>query len=173
MPAGEVTLNGEEARKFATYRYLTSDFGHAKRQQQLIWAIRNQAKAWTSYPRPSALERAFRDVQDGPRRAGRAATGALRPRAGLDEGHRCVDARRSPAVPDAGGHVGSDHQGQGELERKLGEMFTSRPLAELGKTNGKCPPPPPGFTVPAARPTARPTETLKPSTDFAKRGGLP
>ena len=64
LPAGEVTLNGEEARKFATYRYLTSDFGRAQRQQQLIWAIRNQAEEPEHRaPHPAALERAFRDVQ--------------------------------------------------------------------------------------------------------------
>jgi polyisoprenyl-teichoic acid--peptidoglycan teichoic acid transferase len=43
LPAGDITLDGDEARKFATYRYVTSDFGRTRRQQQLIWAIRNRA----------------------------------------------------------------------------------------------------------------------------------
>ena len=43
LPAGEVLLDGANAKKFVTYRYLQSDFGRARRQQQLIWAIRNQA----------------------------------------------------------------------------------------------------------------------------------
>jgi LCP family protein required for cell wall assembly len=43
LPAGPVYLNGADARKFATFRYMTTDFGRTQRQQQLIWAIRNRA----------------------------------------------------------------------------------------------------------------------------------
>ncbi len=45
---------------------------------------------------------------------------------------------------------------QASLKKRLGEMFSSKPLADLGKVNGKCPAPPPGFTVPAPRPTPKP-----------------
>jgi len=41
LPAGDVFLDGKTAKKFVTYRYLSSDFSRARRQQQLIWALRN------------------------------------------------------------------------------------------------------------------------------------
>jgi polyisoprenyl-teichoic acid--peptidoglycan teichoic acid transferase len=43
LPAGSIMLDGEMAKKFATYRYVTTDFGRTQRQQQLIWAIRTRA----------------------------------------------------------------------------------------------------------------------------------
>ena len=44
------------------------------------------------------------------------------------------------------------------LNKRLGEMFTAKPLADLGKSNGKCPPAPPGFKQlpPAATATPKP-----------------
>ena len=41
------------AKKFATYRYVTTDFGRTQRQQQLIWAIRNRAAAGEHHRAPS------------------------------------------------------------------------------------------------------------------------
>jgi LCP family protein required for cell wall assembly len=43
LPAGDNVLDGVSAKKFATYRYLSNDFSRVRRQQQLIWAIRNRA----------------------------------------------------------------------------------------------------------------------------------
>ena len=43
LPAGDNLLNGIDAKKFATYRYLSNDFSRIRRQQQLLWAIRNRA----------------------------------------------------------------------------------------------------------------------------------
>ncbi|HSN77981.1 MAG TPA: LCP family protein, partial [Anaerolineae bacterium] len=37
LPAGPVQLDGVTAKKFATYRYVQTDFGRTQRQQQLIW----------------------------------------------------------------------------------------------------------------------------------------
>ncbi len=62
LPAGTVWLNGDDARKFATYRYVTSDFGRIQRQQQLIWAIRNRALQADVLPRIPELWRAFSDM---------------------------------------------------------------------------------------------------------------
>lgn len=62
LPAGQVLLNGDAARKFATYRYITSDFGRIQRQQQLIWAIRNRALQANIIPRIPELWRAFADM---------------------------------------------------------------------------------------------------------------
>lgn len=43
LPAGENTLDGDKALCFARARYQTSDFERAKRQQQVISAIKKQA----------------------------------------------------------------------------------------------------------------------------------
>ena len=59
LPAGEVLLDGANAKKFVTYRYLQSDFGRVRRQQQLIWAIRNQATKIDLIPRIPELWKAF------------------------------------------------------------------------------------------------------------------
>lgn len=62
LPAGQVWLNGDAARKFATYRYVTSDFGRIQRQQQLIWAIRNRALQSNIIPRIPELWKAFSNM---------------------------------------------------------------------------------------------------------------
>lgn len=51
LPAGKVHLNGADARKFVTWRYLTSDFGRSSRQQQLIWALIKRAREVNLLPR--------------------------------------------------------------------------------------------------------------------------
>ena len=158
LPAGAVTLNGEEARKFATYRYLTSDFGRAQRQQQLIWAIRNQAENLNIVPRVPQLWTAL----SGTFKTDLGILDVLRlVRFGLAlDSTKITGASMSDVVQPyrtKGGASVLIVKDRASLNRKLGEMFTSRPLAELGKTNGKCPAPPAGFTVPAARPTVRPT----------------
>ena len=43
LPAGKHHLNGEEALKFATYRYRTADWGRARRQQAVMAAIKEQS----------------------------------------------------------------------------------------------------------------------------------
>jgi LCP family protein required for cell wall assembly len=62
LPAGQVSLDGQSAKKFATYRYVSTDFGRARRQQQLIWAIRNRALGIDVIPRIPALWSALRDT---------------------------------------------------------------------------------------------------------------
>lgn len=62
LPAGQTLLDGEAARKFATYRYVTSDFGRIQRQQQLIWAIRNRTLQGNIIARIPELWRAFSDM---------------------------------------------------------------------------------------------------------------
>ncbi len=164
LPAGEVKLNGEQARKFATYRYLTSDFGRAKRQQQLIWALRNQAESINILPRIpqlwSALAGTFSTdlgVLDVLRLA----------RFGLQlDSTKVTGTALAPDVikpyRTKGGASVLVIKDQASLKQRLGEIFTAKPLADLGKTTGKCPAPPPGFTVPAARPTAKPSATVAP-----------
>jgi anionic cell wall polymer biosynthesis LytR-Cps2A-Psr (LCP) family protein len=43
LPAGDVTLDGESAYWFARLRIRESDIGRARRQRQLLWALRTQA----------------------------------------------------------------------------------------------------------------------------------
>jgi anionic cell wall polymer biosynthesis LytR-Cps2A-Psr (LCP) family protein len=62
LPAGDVTLNGDEARKFVTYRHVTNDFGRSQRQQQLIWALRNRALEINLLPRLPQLLTAMSDL---------------------------------------------------------------------------------------------------------------
>ena len=77
LPAGEVFLNGEDAKKFATFRYNSNDFYRGKRQQQLIWAIRNRALQLNAIPKiPELWSAAGPDIQDRSERAGYCAPGA-------------------------------------------------------------------------------------------------
>lgn len=59
LPAGEVFLDGAAAKKFATFRYNSNDFSRARRQQQLIWAIRDRALQLDAIPRIPELWRAL------------------------------------------------------------------------------------------------------------------
>jgi polyisoprenyl-teichoic acid--peptidoglycan teichoic acid transferase len=62
LPAGDVTLSGDEARKFVTYRHVTTDFGRSQRQQQMIWALRNKALQVNLLPRLPQLLSAMSDL---------------------------------------------------------------------------------------------------------------
>lgn len=62
LPAGENWLNGENARRFATFRYYSSDFDRARRQQMLLWALRDRALQINVIPRLPELWAAFRDT---------------------------------------------------------------------------------------------------------------
>jgi LCP family protein required for cell wall assembly len=158
LPAGMVTLNGAEARKFATYRYLTSDFGRAQRQQQLIWAIRDRARSSDILPRIPQLWTALGS--------------AIKSDLGILDVLRLVrfglllDASNvtgAALAPDVvvpyttkGGAAVLVIKDRTSLNRRLGEVFTAKPLAQLGKGSGQCPTPPAGFRVPQPRPTATP-----------------
>ena len=61
LPVGPVLLDGASTKKFATYRYATSDFGRAARQQQLIWAIRDRALQLDVIPRIPELWKVLSD----------------------------------------------------------------------------------------------------------------
>lgn len=167
LPAGEVKLNGEDARKFATYRYLTTDFGRAQRQQQLIWAIRNRAKSLDILPRIPALWSAL----SGTFSSDLNVIDVLRlARFGLNlDASKVTGAALAPDVikpyTTKGGAAVLVIKDKASLDKRLSEMFTAKPLADLGKTNGKCPAAPAGFKVPVAQPTAKvpaPTQMVSP-----------
>jgi anionic cell wall polymer biosynthesis LytR-Cps2A-Psr (LCP) family protein len=157
LPAGDVLLDGPAAKKFVTYRYLQSDFGRARRQQQLIWAIRNQALKISLIPKIPALWKAFAsafetdlsllDVID-------------LARFGLDlkpENVRgtALDHDVVKSFVTSGGAAVLVIKDPPSLAARLEEIFASKPLAELGKNaSGKCPPPPSGFAKPASTPAS-------------------
>jgi len=62
LPAGPVQLDGVTAKKFATYRYVQTDFGRTRRQQQLIWAIRNRVLQANLLPKIPVLWSALSDT---------------------------------------------------------------------------------------------------------------
>ena len=148
LPAGKVLLNGADAKKFATYRYIQSDFGRVRRQQQLIWAIRNRALKGDVLPRIpelwTALSSTFTtdlNLIDIIRLSGVGIR--LQPQnvhaMNLDkevvmdyttsEGWQVLALRSDEA-----------------LKAKLAQLFAARALAEVGKAEaGGCPAPPPGF----------------------------
>ncbi len=166
LPAGPVVLDGEAARKFATYRYVTSDFGRARRQQQLIWAIRDRALQLDIIPRIPELWQAFSAMFNtdlGLLDIVRLATfgAGLRP----ESVHGVVlddDVMAYHITPEgAWVLVIADYEG---IAARKAQIFAQRPLASLNvsEAGGECPPPPtpaPTFTPtpPAAQePTATP-----------------
>lgn len=148
LPAGQVWLDGDAARKFATYRYVTSDFGRIRRQQQLIWAIRNRALQANIIPRIPELWQAFSDmfttdlsVVDVIRLAGfgiKLKPGDVH---GMLLGYnvlRDYTTERGEMVL-----IVSD---QADLAAVKEQLFLGKPLEQLGRSeSGKpteCPPPP-------------------------------
>jgi len=181
LPAGAVLLDGESAKKFATYRYATTDFGRAQRQQQLIWAIRDRALQVDILPRIPELWRAFADMfttdlglLDIVKLAGFGA--ALKP----ENVHGTVlgaDVMEYYITPEgAWVLVIADHEG---IAAKKAQLFTERLLATLNISDaaGGCPPaptPPPTFTptpaagdAPAHTPTPESTPSAPPATPTA------
>ena len=148
LPAGKVTLNGDDARKFVTYRHVTTDFGRSQRQQQMIWALRNRALEINLLPRLPELLGAMSDLYttdlnliDIARLAQFAA--GLNPSdvRGFQIGMNVL----SEKVTDSGEWVLvlSDPAALAAEKEKL---FLQRPLETLGKNaSGKeCPAPPEG-----------------------------
>jgi LCP family protein required for cell wall assembly len=162
LPAGDILLDGATAKKFVTYRYLTNDSGRARRQQQLIWAIRERALQLDMVPKIPELWRALSDVfstdlslLDILRLARMGASlqpGELR---GLVLGMQVMENYITPS----GGWV-LVIRDRAALESELANLFAGRPLADLAHNqapNGKCPPMPRSFTAPEQTPTPEPT----------------
>jgi anionic cell wall polymer biosynthesis LytR-Cps2A-Psr (LCP) family protein len=183
LPAGPVVLDGESAKKFATYRYATTDFGRARRQQQLIWAIRDRALQLDIIPRIPELWKAFSDMfntdlglVDIVKLAGFGVT--LKP----ENVHGTVlgdDVMEYYITPEgAWVLVIADYDG---VAAKKAQLFAGRPLASLNISDaeGGCPPPPtppPTFTPtpadePAAIHTPTPAPTLTPTPESTPAAG--
>jgi LCP family protein required for cell wall assembly len=161
LPAGDVLLDGATAKKFATYRYLTNDSGRARRQQQLIWAIRQRALQLDMLPKVPELWQALSDVfstdlslLDILRLAQLGAS--LQP----GELHSTVlgmEVMGNYITP--GGAWVLVIRDRARLQSQLADAFAGRPLADLAHNqaaNGKCPPTPRSFMPPQPTPTAGP-----------------
>jgi LCP family protein required for cell wall assembly len=162
LPAGQVHLDGQSAKQFATYRYITSDFGRTRRQQQLVWALRNRAlqidvisrlpALWSALQNMFTTDLSLLDVVK------LATLGVnLKP-----ENVRGVvfslDALGYDFSPEGASIlVVKDKQ---QLRAELAHVFDAQPLTTIGKNEGgvECPPPPP--PVPPIEGTATITPTL-------------
>ena len=180
LPAGPVGLDGATAKKFATYRYATTDYGRARRQQQLIWAIRDRVLQIDALPRIPDLWKALSNMfstdlglLDVVKLAGLGAS--LQPDRvhGLVLGDDVMDYFITPE--GAWVVVISDYD---RIAAEKEQLFTQRPLASFnvstGSQTGGCPPPPtppPVFTqaLPAANSHAHTSTILR----HHAKGGRP
>lgn len=163
LPAGQVFLDGEAASKFARYRYATSDFSRARRQMQLIWAIREQALRVDAIPKIPQLWRALANtfktdlsLLDVIRLARLGAKLDSSQVHGLMFSNKVIQE----AVVGGGAKV-LKIADRRELERELNSLFLAPPLALQGRegSTGKCSPPPAIMPV-----TPTPTATPAPTT---------
>ncbi|OQA47350.1 MAG: Regulatory protein MsrR [Chloroflexi bacterium ADurb.Bin325] len=148
LPAGDVQLDGATARKFATYRYITTDFGRAQRQQQLIWAIRDRASSLSILPRIPELWTALSGTFETDLSL-LDVVGLARLGLGLkaEDVHGAALDRDvvEPFVTKGGASV-LRFKDQMALRKRLSELFDARPLSALGRSDPTaCPPKPPGF----------------------------
>lgn len=170
LPAGQVFLDGEAAAKFARYRYATSDYARARRQMQLIWAIREQALRVDAIPKIPQLWRALANtfktdlsLLDVIRLARLGAKLDSSQIHGLVFGNKAIQ----DAIVGGGAKV-LKIADRRELERELNNLFSAPPLALQGRegSTGKCPPPPvimPDTPTPTATPAVTPQVTPQPT----------
>jgi LCP family protein required for cell wall assembly len=164
LPAGDVLLDGATAKKFVTYRYVTNDSGRARRQQQLIWAIRERALQLDMIPKLPELWGALSDVfgtdlnlLDILRLAQLGAS--LQP----GEVHSLVLGMQVMGnyITPNGAQV-LVVRDRSKLESELENLFGGVPLTDLAHNqapSGQCPPAPRGFTALQPTPTASVTPT--------------
>jgi polyisoprenyl-teichoic acid--peptidoglycan teichoic acid transferase len=168
LPAGDILLDGATAKKFATYRYLTNDSGRARRQQQLIGAIRERGLQLDMVPKIPELWQALSDVFSTDLglldilRLGQMGAG-LQPGAlhGLVVGMEVMANYITP-----GGAWVLVIRDRVRLESELANLFAAPPLADLSHNQApgdKCPPMPRSFTALQGSPTPTPAPTPAPT----------
>jgi len=169
LPSGDNFLDGATAKKFVTFRYLSNDFSRARRQQQLIWAIRDRAMQLDMVPRIPELWAALADtfktdlnLLDVIKLAKLGVT------LGADDVHGTVldqDVVENWTTP--GGGAVLRIKDPNALKAKLDNLFGGKPIAQAAKNQyGKCPPAPRGMTpypTPTPPPTLTPTLTPEPT----------
>ena len=147
LPAGPVQLDGATAKKFATYRYVQTDFGRTRRQQQLIWAIRNRVLQANLLPKIpvlwSALSDTFTTDLDLPavlklaRLASRLQAQDVH---GMQFDEDTIEWYTTPE-----GWQVLRLKDKALLQEKLTGIFSSKTLSQTGKgatSTGECPPSP-------------------------------
>jgi len=147
LPAGKVQLDGANAKKFATYRYATSDFSRSSRQQQLIWALRNRALEVNLIPKIPELWSALGELYSTDLTLVdviRLAQFGME----LDSSNVHSLSLNMEVLKNHVNEAGASLLIVGDrelLEEKKEQLFMQKPLERLGKNEeGKeCPPPPP------------------------------
>jgi LCP family protein required for cell wall assembly len=146
LPAGPVQLDGTTAKKFATYRYVQTDFGRTQRQQQLIWAIRNRVLEANLLPKIpvlwSALSDTFTTDLDLPAVL-KLARLASRLQARDIHGMQLGDMIEEYTTSE--GWMVLVLKDKALVREKLTGIFSSKPLSQTGKgatSTGECPPSP-------------------------------
>jgi len=146
LPAGPVQLDGPTAKKFATYRYVQTDFGRTQRQQQLIWAIRNRVLEANLLPKIpvlwSALSDTFTTDLDLPVVL-KLARLASRLQARDVHGMQLGDTIEEYTTPE--GWMVLVLKDKALVQEKLAGLFSSKTLSQTGKgatSTGECPPSP-------------------------------
>ena len=147
LPAGPVQLDGATAKKFATYRYVETDFGRTRRQQQLIWAIRNRVLEANLLPKIPELWRALSDTfttdLDLPvvlKLARLASRLQARDVHGMQVGDDMIDWYTTSE-----GWQVLVLKDKALVQEKLAGLFSSQSLSQTGKggtATGECPPSP-------------------------------
>jgi len=148
LPAGPVFLDGVTAKKFATFRYVTSNFSRQRRQQQLIWAVRDRALRGDVLPRLPQMLQAM---------SGALSTDLPLPDilalANLGIGLRAQDVHALNLGPELFRDYTTPKGAMVLLVRDpktmkaaTTQLFASKPLSEAGKPAAAgCPRPPRGF----------------------------
>lgn len=164
LPSGDVFLDGEAAAKFARYRYASNDFSRARRQQQLIWAIREQALRIDAIPKIPELWRALAStfktdlsLLDVIRLARLGA--ALE----ASQVHGLVFSKQAIQQVMVGDAQVLKVTDRVQFDKELAGLFTGQPLALQGRSGSddQCPTPglPPWLLTPTATPEATPGGT--------------
>jgi LCP family protein required for cell wall assembly len=169
LPAGKNHLDGAAAKKFATFRYNSNDFYRGQRQQQLIWAIKEQAlqlDAITKLPQLwRALQHTFQTDLDLLEVVRLARVGA-----GLssEEIHGLTFSSQAIVYADVGNAQVLRIGDQALLEKELSGLFAQKSISEQGKigSNANCPTP----TTPTPGPTATESSTASPTPGSTATG---
>lgn len=150
LPPGDVTLTGEEAHWYARLRLRTSDFGRARRQRQLLWALREKmlnANLILRFPELwSALNDKFETdlgllnlvqlAQFGlPLSSSRVRAGAL-------------TSKELPPYTTPGGGAVLHIANLQTVQEAIDNVWNATPISEVSHNDGtQCKPPPPGAPV--------------------------
>lgn len=157
LPAGANWLNGENARRFATFRYYSSDFDRARRQQMLLWALRDRALQINVIPRLPELWAAFRDTVQTDLSLPeiiRLAQLALQLKPEHVHGLTFDFSLVEPTTTESGAYILRVRDPQA-LRAWLDSVFEAKPVPDSPPSKAECPPRP----APRLLPTAIPSDT--------------